>query len=114
MKLINDNDSLGTIIFGLFSMVVIIFMIVASAWLFAIKPILIRFDLIDYKPTDLIRYESFLEKTIMCKEKERVDSKKNYGFPEYQIFICENGVELIWKYKLKNISKIDSEKWLLD
>jgi hypothetical protein len=83
-------------------------------WSSAIKPTLGYFGVIEYKTKTEERYESFLTKSVNCEEAKKVYSEKSSKYPVFQLFKCSNGSELIWKYKVEVVRKVDQSKWLLE
>jgi hypothetical protein len=100
--------------FAIFCVLSFFWVLGESTWNSAVKPTLGYFGIIEYKTKNEARYESFLNRTSNCKEEKKIYSEKSSKYPVFHLFKCPNGSDLIWKYKIKVIRKIDETKWLLE
>lgn len=101
-------------IMPLFFLGLFVFVLGAGIWSLALKPVLGYFGLIDYKSKTQERYERFLTEVVGCEEKKKVFADSSAKYPVFHLYICDGGVEKVWKHKIEVINKTKDGKWVLE
>lgn len=59
-------------------------------------------------------HEKYLERVKGCKETKTVYSKLSKKHPTFQIHVCDDGTEKIWKYEIEVIEKESGNRWIIE
>lgn len=66
------------------------------------------------QPQLKIGYEKYLETVKNCKETKTIYSKLSKKHPTFQIHVCSDGTEKIWKYEIEVIEKASNNRWIIE
>jgi hypothetical protein len=86
----------------------------SALWEYPIQPFLGYLNMVEYKSKSQIRYEDFLTKAGGCLESKKIYSEASVKYPVFQLFVCENGSEIVWSYGIKKVHKTQDSKWVLE